>query len=43
MTAVPRQLLIFAAVLAVLFSAGYAAGRIVEADPPGGPTTHDVR
>lgn len=36
MTSVPRQLAIFAAVLAVLYSGGYAAGRIIDADPPGG-------
>jgi hypothetical protein len=36
MTSVPRQLTIFAAVLAVLYAAGFAAGHIIGADPPGG-------
>ncbi len=34
MTTVPRQLAIFAAVLAVLFSGGYAAGHLIDADSP---------
>lgn len=36
MTSIPRQLATFAAVLAVLYGGGYAAGRIIDADPPGG-------
>lgn len=36
MASVPRQLALFAVVLAALFAAGYAAGRVVDADPPGG-------
>lgn len=36
MTTVPRQLAIFAGVLALLYGGGYAAGQIIDADAPGG-------
>jgi hypothetical protein len=35
-TSVPRQLAIFAAVLAVLYAGGYAAGHVIDADAPHG-------